>query len=187
MKQTRGRGDVLEGPGNCEVRELWLPARLSGYFSAPEGLHSCCFILRACMGVARLALLKLPLCLPVYLWVRRFLDREACTSPGVIMPVWLHVFLSWNIMDGPQLPSVQGTDSALLSLSLGIRAAFYQGLRQVVLRFGSGVCVLPWLCTPWESGCRGYHSKAVWHLLVKLIDTSNPHSHPWLLFNSEPG
>lgn len=36
---------------------------------------------------------------------------------------------------------VQGSDSALLSSNLGIQAA--QGLRQVVLGFGSGVCVLP--------------------------------------------
>lgn len=45
--------------------------------------------------------------------------------------------ISWMDLRCP----VQGPDSALLSPNLGIQAA--QGLRQVVLRFGSGVCVLP--------------------------------------------
>lgn len=45
--------------------------------------------------------------------------------------------ISWMDLGCP----VQGPDSALLSSNLRIQAA--QGVRQVVLRFGSGVCVLP--------------------------------------------
>lgn len=111
----------------------------------------------------------------------RFLDREACARSlnayGFI--------LSWDIMDGSQLPSVQAPDSALLPLSLRVQGAFYQGLRQAVLRFESGVCVLFRDSVP--HGSLGAEDITVRYLLVKLIDTSNPHSHPWLLFNCEPG